>query len=75
MKMTFKTSVLILELGPLTAYITMEVKTNHAHITTQRILKNSLKSIFQWDVWFAGLAAMLSISRLTTSKNIDEITL
>ena len=33
---------------PLTASITLEVKNNLAHVTTQRIL-NKLKSTFQWN--------------------------
>ena len=56
---------------PLTASITCEVKNDHAHVTTQRILSKFIEINF--SVGMYGLAVMLSIPRLTTSKNIDEI--
>ena len=49
---------------PVTASITMEVKNNYAHVTTQRILNKFIEINF---------SLMLSISTRTTSKNIDEI--
>ena len=42
----------------------MEVKNNHAYVTTQRILNKFIEINF---------SMRLSIPRLTTSKNIDEI--
>ena len=56
---------------PITFSITMKVKNNHAHVTTQKILNK-----IHWNKLFCGmygLAMMVSIPRLTTSKNIDEI--
>ena len=44
----------------------MEVKNNHAYVTTQRILNKFSKINF-------SVGCILSIPRLTTSNNIDEI--
>ena len=55
--------------GLLTASITMEVKNNYAHVLTQRTLNKFIEINFS----VGCLALMLSISRLTISKNIDEI--
>ena len=30
----------------------MEVKNNHANVTTQRILNKFIEITFLWDVWF-----------------------
>ena len=56
---------------PLTASITLEVKNNHAHVTTQRILNKFIE--IKFSVGCMVLAVMLSISTSTTSKNIDEM--
>ena len=46
----------------------MEVKNNHAHVTTQNNLNKFIEINFSG---MYGLAVMLSISTQTTSKNID----
>ena len=48
----------------------MEVKNNHAHHNTKNFEQIHWNQLF-FGVY--GLPVMLSISRLTTSKNIDEI--
>ena len=50
----------------------MEVKNNYAHVTTQRTLNKFIEINFSVGCMY-GLAVMLSISRLTTSKIIDEM--
>ena len=50
----------------------MEVKNNYAHVTTQRTLNKFIEINFSVGCMY-GLAVMLSISRLTTSKNIEEM--
>ena len=49
----------------------MEVKNDYAHVTTQNNLNKFIEINFSFQMY--GLAVMLSIPRLTTSKNIDEI--
>ena len=51
----------------------MEVKNNHAYVTTQRILNKFIEINFSGGMY--GLAVMMSISTPTTSKNIDKIPL
>ena len=49
----------------------MQVENNYAHVTTQREFEQ-----IHWNQVFCevyGLAVMLSISKLTASKSIDEI--
>ena len=46
----------------------MEIKKNHARVTTQRALRNSKKKKICQSY---GLVVILTIPRWTTSKNID----
>ena len=58
---------------PLIASMTPEVKRNHAHVTTQRILNKFIDEIF-YMVY--GLAVMLSIpsrSKITTRASINKM--
>ena len=47
----------------------MEVKNNHAHVTTQRILNKYIEKTFLVDLWFGCDA---DYSKMDTSKNIDN---